>query len=102
MPIKPSTTYFKNDKSQYQCKICNRTFELQNSAIRHSHSHDGKPKNLSQFTYNENNISFTTERLLLWKASHGIAMSAFEDPLITDLFPEDQLMSRKTGQKIIN
>ena len=102
MPIKPSTTYFKNDKSQYQCKICNRTFELQNSAIRHSHSHDGKPKNLSQFTYNENNISFTTERLLLWKASHGIAMSAFEDPLITDLFPEDQLMSRKTGQKNIN
>ncbi len=103
MTVKPSTKYFKNENNQYECKICHRTFDVQNSAIRHSHDHPDIPKkNLSKFTYNDNNILLSTERLLLWKASHGIAMEALEDPLIINLLPDNSLMSRKTNQNIID
>ena len=101
--VKPSLLYVKTFNG-YKCKICGQESPYQSNMIRHVHLHesDHSPDDFSIFTYNGNQILKSTEKLLLWKCAHGIAMSAFNDPLFTSLFQEETIFSDKTNQKIIN
>ena len=101
--IKPSYLYFKNDSNLYECKICHKAFPYNTNAIRHVHIHDVSEDRWSAFTYNGQRILKSTEKILLWKALHGISMLALDDVLMKDLIrDEDCLQSRITNQNIMN
>ena len=102
MSVKPANLYFKNDDNMFECKICHKTYPYQNNVIRHVHDHSIPENQYSNFTFQGNQILKSTEKLLLWKALHGISMLALDDTLLSDLLSKDCLQSRTTYQKIMN
>lgn len=99
---KPSMNYFKNDRGLFECRICGKTSKYQANMSRHTYIHDEPPEALSTFTYNGDFILKKTEQILLWKAIHGIPISALNDLAFYGIIDAKIIYSDKTNQTIIN
>lgn len=100
---KKELPYFINDKSKYECKLCGIECTKQSNICKHfKNFHSINEQELSIFTYKGKPISLSTEKILIWKCSHGIPMAALCDKFLIDLLPPLTLKSDKTNQKILD
>lgn len=101
--IKKPLPYFTNKDGMIECSICGSTFLQQSNACKHIKKFHSEPEQeKSIFKYKGKNINKLTEKVLIWKCSHGIPMAALNDNFFNDLLPPSTLMSPKTNQKILD